>query len=93
MSALDELLSSLAGAPAFPGARCRGKHHLFDPAAADERPDVVDARQAQALGLCSHCPALARCASWLDGLPPKKRPLGVVAGRVNNPPPERKSTA
>jgi hypothetical protein len=29
MSQLDELLSALAGTPAFPGCRCRGKHHLL----------------------------------------------------------------
>jgi hypothetical protein len=58
-----------------------------------EPAEVVEARHRQALGLCSYCPALARCASWLDDLPPKQRPLGVVVGRVNNPPPERKSTA
>ena len=49
----------------------------------------MDARHTQALGLCSHCPALARCESWFYALPPMKRPPGVVAGRVNNPTNER----
>jgi hypothetical protein len=33
--------------------------------------------------LCQHCPALPRCESWMDSLPRRKRPLGVVAGRLN----------
>lgn len=79
MSALDELLLSLAGSPALPGARCRGKSHLFDGA---EPGEDTTARYDQALGLCAACPALGRCSRWLDGLPARKRPRGVVAGRV-----------
>jgi hypothetical protein len=85
MSALEELLSSLAGTPTFPGCRCRGKHHLFDEAAKHEPADVVEARHAQALALCAHCPALQRCSDWVDSLPPRQRPLGVVAGKVRQP--------
>jgi hypothetical protein len=87
MSQLDELLSALAGTPSFPGASCRGKHHLFDAAGPGEDPDTVAAMHAQALALCSRCPSLARCEDWFASLPSKKRPLGVVAGRVNNPKP------
>jgi hypothetical protein len=82
MSALEELLSSLAGTPTFPGCRCRGKHHLFDEAAKHEPADVVEARHAQAIGLCGGCPALNRCESWWHSLPPRHRPAGVVAGKV-----------
>jgi WhiB family redox-sensing transcriptional regulator len=81
VSALDTLLLVIAGAPSLPGARCRGRHHLFDPAAPGENPDNVTARHAQALGLCLHCPALAACQSGVADLPLKKRPPGVVAGR------------
>jgi WhiB family redox-sensing transcriptional regulator len=82
MSGLDTLLAELAGAPALPGARCRGRHHLFDSAARGENPDTVAARHAQALGLCSRCPALPRCQDWYDALPPRRRPVGVVSGEV-----------
>jgi hypothetical protein len=82
---LNELLSSLAGQPTFPGCRCRGRHHLFDPPDANEPAEVVEQRHAQALGLCQHCPALARCKSWLDGLPARQRPYGVIANTVRNP--------
>lgn len=82
---LDDLLLSLAGAPALPGARCRCRHHLFDPPAAYEDPETVDARHPQALELCRQCPALASCRRWLDELPPQKRPPGVVAGEIRNP--------
>jgi hypothetical protein len=84
---LETLLASLAGAPAFPGARCRGKWRTFDPAAVREDPAVVEQRHAQALGLCQRCPSLTRCAEWLESLPPKRRPLGVIAGTINEPNP------
>lgn len=82
------LIEALAGAPSLPGARCRGRHHLFDPARLGEH---AEARHAQALGLCERCPALVACSEWYEGLPPKQRPLGVVAGRINpTQPAERK---
>ena len=78
----DSLLDALRSAPALPGARCRGKPHLFDPQHPQERPEATDARHVQALGLCSLCPSLMACRGWVDGLPQRRRPLGVVAGRV-----------
>ena len=83
MSALlVDLLAALAGAPALPGARCRGRPHLFDPARPAEAEASVADRHRQALALCAACPSLRRCAAWLDSLPPSKRPAGVVAGTV-----------
>lgn len=83
MSAIPaDLFAALGLAPALPGARCRGKPHLFDEAAADESDDVVTQRHSQALGLCRLCPSLASCERWFDELPKGKRPPGVVAGRV-----------
>lgn len=83
MSPLDRLLLSLAGCPALPGARCRNRAHLFDEAGPHEDPDVVSQRQAQAIELCARCPSLTRCGDWLNSLPKRKRPAGVVAGRIN----------
>ena len=83
MSNFDQLIAVIAGAPALHGARCRSKSHLFDAAQPGEDPATVAARHAQALGLCEHCPALDRCREWFDSLKPSKRPLGVVAGRIN----------
>jgi WhiB family redox-sensing transcriptional regulator len=84
VSQLDTLLAMLAGAPSLPGARCRGRHHLFDEAAPNEKPETVAARHAQAIGLCRNsCPSLTRCEAWFLGLKPSKRPLGVVAGQIN----------
>lgn len=75
------LVGALAGAPALPGARCRGRPHLFD----EQRPDEADAnaaaRHAQALALCNRCPALTPCQSWFASLSPRKRPAGIVAGQ------------
>jgi Transcription factor WhiB len=82
VSQLDALLEAVGAAPCLPGARCRGRHSLFDPAAPGEDPEIMTARHAQALGLCAHCPALARCQAWIASLPPRRRPYGVVAGIV-----------
>lgn len=73
------LVEAIAGAPSLPGARCRGRHHLFDLAGIGEQ---ADARHAQALGLCELCPAFNRCSEWLASLPESKRPLGVIAGQL-----------
>lgn len=80
-----DLLAALAGAPALPGARCRGRHHLFDEAGPDEPAEVVEQRHAQAVGLCQHCTALASCTQWFDSLPRTQRPSGVIAGQINEP--------
>ncbi|MFN3003462.1 hypothetical protein ACK12G_09415 [Mycolicibacterium wolinskyi] len=79
------LLDAIGVAPALPGARCRGKAHLFDEAGAHENPEIAEQRHAQALGLCRGCTALASCQAWLGTLPRSKRPTGVVAGRLNTP--------
>lgn len=79
---LHDLLASLVGAPALPGARCRGRHHLFDERGPDESAETATARHQQALGLCRLCPALASCQQWFGGLPKSQRPPGVIAGAV-----------
>lgn len=82
MSMLDQLLAAIAAAPAMPGARCRGRHHLFDGGPPGESPEVREARHGQALALCARCPALDRCETWFDSLPRRQRPVGVIAGKV-----------
>jgi WhiB family redox-sensing transcriptional regulator len=83
MSQLESLLDAIGAAPVLPGAHCRGRHHLFDEAAPNEKPETVAARHAQAVGLCQLCPARSRCEDWLASLPRSKRPVGVVAGQIN----------
>lgn len=90
MSIVGLLLA--VGAPALPGARCRGRAHLFDEPEPGEPAELVEQRHAQALGLCQHCSALTACAAWFDTLPPRQRPAGVVAGRIHHRSPVR-STA
>lgn len=80
---LTDLLLALAGAPALPGARCRGKAHLFDEAAHGEAAETVEQRHAQALALCRSCTALASCSSWFESLPRTKQPTGVIAGKLH----------
>lgn len=86
----DQLLSALAGVPVLRGARCRGRHTLFDPRHDDEPAEVADARHLQALALCQQCPAIAECEQWLDALPKKQRPFGVIAGQLHRQPNPRK---
>jgi len=52
MNQFERLLSSLAGVPLLRGARCRGRHYLFDAQEGDEPDDVASERHLQALGLC-----------------------------------------
>ena len=77
------LLDALGLAPQLTGARCRGRHSLFDDGATGEHPDAVNLRHAHALELCARCPALDRCLTWFEELPSSKRPFGVVAGQVH----------
>ena len=76
---LNDWLGALLGAPSLPGAKCRGRSHLFDEAQPGEN---ATQRHNQAAGLCSRCPSLAACTEWVDSLPKAKRPPGVVAGRI-----------
>lgn len=85
------LLGALAGAPSLPGAKCRGRPHLFDEARPQDDETVVAARYAQALGLCQRCPARDPCEKWFLSLSPRKRPTGIVAGRINRTPKKRKA--
>lgn len=78
-----DLFAALAGTPRLPGARCRGRSWLFDPARPGETQETVAARHRQALGLCGHCPALDRCIEWFEALPKSDRPRGVVGARIN----------
>ncbi|WP_237669502.1 WhiB family transcriptional regulator [Rhodococcus sp. BS-15] len=72
----------LAGStPDLPGALCRGRWDLFDPAGHGESLASVTARQEHALALCSSCPALAQCHAWIRTEPRRLR-HGVVAGHV-----------
>lgn len=69
------LFDALGSIPDLTGARCRGRSQIFD-----ETEDIDLVEYAQSL--CQACPALRACTSWLGSLPPRKRPPGVVAGRV-----------
>jgi hypothetical protein len=40
---------------------------------------------AAATELCTWCPALTRCSAYVESLPPKKRPAGVIAGQIHIP--------
>lgn len=79
-----ELLGEvLRDAPRLPGAKCIGRADLFDPREPNTDPETVEYAQNAALRLCRSCPALASCSQWFDSLPPRHRPLGVIAGRLH----------
>jgi hypothetical protein len=78
---IDLLLSALS-TPRLDGALCKGKAALFDPPDTNTRPRAQQAAEARALRLCGRCPALAQCQCWLDSLPKRSRPYGVVAAKV-----------
>lgn len=91
---LAELLDELAVAPRLPGARCAGRHELFDATIEGSTNGAagaaeVAAARAEALRLCAGCPELTPCGAWLDSLRPKDQPLGVVAGRLTSRTPRR----
>ena len=79
-------LGALIGCVALPGALCRHKAQTFDEARPDEPAAVVEARHAQARGLCQRCPSLDACTGWVESLPARRRPTGIVAGRLYRTP-------
>lgn len=91
-AALTDLLAELAGTPRLPAARCRGRWELFDQTIHEGRgapaTAVLDAR-SEALQLCATCTALTACRAWVNSLPPRHRPHGVIAGQVRTSQPAR----
>jgi hypothetical protein len=71
---LAGILDAIAAAPDLRGL-CAWQWDLFDQV---DDPAAVE----QAIGLCRQCPVLAQCAQWVASLPPRRRPVGVVAGVV-----------
>jgi WhiB family redox-sensing transcriptional regulator len=74
---MKAVYAALSGVPRLDGARCEGRPELFD---LDDRsdPELIE----RAAHMCNACPVLRACAAWLDSLPPKLRPSGVVAARL-----------
>jgi hypothetical protein len=67
--------------PRLEDARCKGRWDLFDPPA-DSDPDDLAYANAAAAQECEQCPAMEACLRWIEGLPKRERPTGIVAGRV-----------
>jgi hypothetical protein len=66
--------------PKLHGAACLGRSNEFD-AQPPKTPDR-DLAHLRAKRIClRQCPALDACRAWLDSLPPRRRPEGVVAGQ------------
>lgn len=86
MNDIAALFGAMSAAPPMPDAACRDQWALFDltiPEGAGKLPSEVTQARAIALELCNEkCPELSTCQRWLNGLRPKDKPLGVVAGIV-----------
>lgn len=85
LSPSELLLNRVASSvptPPLRGAACTGKWGLFDPRPSGESEKAAAERHQKAVELCAGCPALAACQAWVEALPARERPLGVVAGRL-----------
>jgi hypothetical protein len=70
----------IAHTPNLAGAVCvdPATRNLFDAAAGVCTTAVLQ----EAAWACGRCPALTACRLWVEGLPPARRPRGVVGGLV-----------
>lgn len=73
------LAGLLAGAPDLRDGLCQPGNSTLPPGSWD--CDASPAAAVAAIAECGRCPVLGRCRAWLDGLPRRDRPSGVVAGR------------
>lgn len=80
MSAWEDLAGALAGVPLLEGARCKGRPERFDLDVRSDR-EAID----WATFTCRACPELRKCRRWVDSLPPRQWPSGVVAERLMDP--------
>lgn len=88
---IDGLLGALTGAPRLPGARCAGRHELFDPIETGEDPDDAQERIDAAKYVCRSCPALTDCHAWVLSLPRSRRPPGTTGGVYRDHPSDNKT--
>ncbi len=74
------LFAMISNSPDLSGAVCAdaGTRELFDDAAGVCSTAVLQ----EAAWACGRCPALQTCRAWVEGLPPARRPHGVVGGLV-----------
>jgi hypothetical protein len=75
--------AAFAHTPNLDGATCAGRSDLFDLQPFHSADRAM--REAQALTLCAHCPALLACKRYFDSMPLSVQPYGVIAGRVHRP--------
>jgi hypothetical protein len=78
--------AAMASVPDLPGAACKGSAEWdYDH---DQQPETLAEREARldaAVAACHGCPVLEVCRRYVDGLPPRERPTGAIAGRVIAP--------
>lgn len=74
---LRRLFGSALSVPRLDGALCIGETYLADVEIRSSR-ETIDA----AIDVCLSCPAMQRCAAWVESLPADQKPAGVVASRL-----------
>lgn len=79
---IPDLLTGLVD-PRLSGARCAGKHPLFDAEIDGETAEDRSDRLTWARQQCARCPVVSACRT--AGLE-QEHPLGVWAGRVHGQP-------
>lgn len=81
------LAADMAHRPPLLAAACAGQWELFDEQNHDKRETATAAQQrhTHAALLCAACPELDPCRRWADGLTPRQRPPGVLAGQIPVP--------
>lgn len=81
---LTQWSAMIRSAPDLRGALCAGSDRWdYDLDQAGETPTERTERLERAVAICRRCPVLAQCRSWVETLPPSKRPTGVVGGRLD----------
>jgi hypothetical protein len=83
VTVLDELIGSLMGIPALPGARCKGRSDIWE----SDCPELVE----YAINQCRTCPSLQPCRQFVESLPRRQQPSGVTGGVCRRPLKPRKS--
>ena len=91
MSVCCTRTTSPTSCPLRPDAACRDEWALFDATISADRGrplDAVKLARIQALAVCDSCPALGDCRTWLDSLPPSRRPAvwSVVSSTADDHP-------
>ena len=84
MSAINGVLDAIAAAPDLRRGRCVGQWEVWD---SWDDVGLVE----YAIAGCQSCAELQKCRDYVESLPARHRPHGVIAGVCRRPPKSRKA--